>query len=213
MIHIVIADDHAILRNGLKLILDQMDEFEVVGCASNGIEAVALAKEHKPDVVLMDICMDGGDGIEATRQIKHYSKDIKVLCLTTFDDMQFIIDLIAAGVDGYILKAMPDDELVAAIKNVYNGMAVFDQRIKQNLQQYAFTQELAQRFTPRESGIIRLIVQGKTNKQIAQEIGLKEGTVKNVITVIFDKAGVADRAQLSEFVNQNGLLEKWKSAQ
>ncbi|HEX9061074.1 MAG TPA: response regulator transcription factor, partial [Clostridia bacterium] len=208
MIKVLIADDSVILRNGLKIIIEQDTNIEVVGCASDGMEALGLCKKLKPDIVLMDIRMPKCDGIEATRLIKEYSKDIKIIVLTTFDDEKYLSKVLHHGADGYILKEIGDDDLINTIKSTVNGFSIFQSHVVQNIR-YKFGPNLRVNdeelvplnvnLTERELSVIKLIVDGKDNREISKILCLTEGSVRNVVSSILDKLKLSDRTQLAVF--------------
>lgn len=214
MIRVVIADDQVILRESLKFIIEQDPGIKVVGCAGNGSEALELCDTHKPDIVLMDIIMPGCDGIEGTKQIKaRYSDLIKVIILTTFNEDEKVSRALANGADGYILKDVLPEELVTAIKSTARGFGIFDQSAVKTVMKKAemltsLTYEkngLHSDLTERERKIIKMIVAGKTNREIALELNFTEGTVKNIITGILNELKLRDRTQLAVFAIRNNL--------
>ncbi len=220
MIKVIIADDQLILRESLKFIIEQDDEIEVLDCVANGYEALSQCEQLAPDIVLMDIMMPECDGIEGTRLIKEKFKDIKVLVLTTFNDDQNISKAINNGADGYILKDILPVELILAVKSAAHGFGIFHQsavktalggnKLIRNTDQCSDTGQSIEKsdvidLTDREKSIIRLIVDGKNNKEIALELCITEGTVKNVMTVILEKLKLRDRTQLAIYAIKNNL--------
>ncbi|MCX7708591.1 MAG: response regulator transcription factor [Clostridia bacterium] len=215
MIKVVIADDQVILRESLKFIVEQDPEIEVVGCAGNGREALKQCDQLIPNIVLMDIMMPGCDGVEGTRLIKEKYSSIKVLILTTFNDDENISKALKNGADGYILKDIKPEELILAIKSVARGLGIIHKNamssvVKQfNSNQETGTQKdlnINVELTEREIGIIKLIVDGNNNKEIASELFLTEGSVKNIITGILAKLKLKDRTQLAVFAVKNNLV-------
>ncbi len=205
-IKVVIADDSDFVRDGMKIILDVDSEFEVLGCAADGREAVRLARETHPDVILMDIQMPGMDGIEATKQI--VEQDLgKVLILTTFDDDALVQKALQNGAKGYLIKNHPPDHLKQMIKSVYRGTAVMEEKILQTLATGASAAPagtLNGGFNPtgyseRELEIIRAVADGLSNKEIAARLYISEGTVKNYITTILSKEGLSHRTALAVY--------------
>lgn len=215
MIKVVIADDQLILRESLKFIIEQDNEIEVLGCAGNGYEALSQCEQLVPDIVLMDIMMPECNGIEGTRLIKEKFKDaIKVLVLTTFNDDENISKSINYGADGFILKDILPAELVLAIKSAAHGFGIFHQSAVKTVvginKLMSDTNQCSEKsdviaLTDREKSIIRLIVDGKSNKEIALELCITEGTVKNVMTVILEKLKLRDRTQLAVYAIKNNL--------
>ncbi|MCX7749538.1 MAG: response regulator transcription factor [Clostridia bacterium] len=216
MIKVLIAEDIALFRDGLKTIIEQDQEIKVIGCACNGKEAVEQCIKHVPDIVLMDIKMPVLNGIEATRLIKETNSSIRVLILTTFyedDDMSKAFEF---GADGYVLKDLEQDELITTIKNIVKGLNVFHRRVVDNVRkQYHSKKETGVaseksgaefNLTERELDIIRLIIEGKKNKEICELLFITEGSVKNITSKILRKLNLEDRTQLAIFAVKNGLI-------
>ncbi len=207
MIKILIADDVAVLRMGLKAVLSQDDELSVVGEAGNGKEAYELAVRLKPDVVLMDMRMPDFDGGYGTRQIKDKLKGVKVLVLTTFDDKETVEKAMASGADGYILKEMDSSQVINSIKAVAGGINVFCDNIFQTIKKEPVKQApVNYDITEREAEFLRLICEGYDNKEIAAELFLAEGTVRNGISKLLEKLKLKDRTQLAVFALKNNLV-------
>ncbi|MWV46285.1 response regulator [Paenibacillus sp. HJL G12] len=208
MIRILIADDQMMIREGLRTILDLEEDMEVVGVANNGIEVCGLAEELRPDLVMMDIQMPQMDGIAALKQIKESRPDIHILILTTFLDDHYIIDGLASGANGYILKDMDTDKMLAAIRDTVSGqfilpMAVASKLAKRmsQMEMHFPSRTLANqqkiRLTERERDIAELMIEGKSNNDIAAALYLSEGTVRNYISNLYRKLNVTDRMQAS----------------
>lgn len=217
-IKVLIADDIMILRQGLKAVLEQDEEIEVVALAENGKEAFEKCRVYEPDVVLMDMRMPDYDGAYGIRAIKEQCPGIKVLVLTTFDDEETIEKALSSGADGYILKEMEDEKVIASVKSVYAGMSIFGEgvyRIMRNHMEQAKEgnskkkEEITQtrEFTDRERDVLKLVAQGYDNKEIASELFLAEGTVRNQISRLLDKLSLKDRTQLAVYAVKNGLDE------
>ncbi len=214
---VLIADDIMILRQGLKAVLEQDSDIEVVALAENGKEAFEKSKVYQPDVVLMDMRMPDYDGAYGIRAIKEQLPQVKVLVLTTFDDEETIDKALSSGADGYILKEMEDEKVIASVKSVYAGMSIFGDgvykvmrtRMEQTVgvQGMAVTVENDQHFTDREKDIIKLVAQGYDNKEIATELFLAEGTVRNNISRVLEKLSLKDRTQLAVYAVKHGLDE------
>jgi DNA-binding NarL/FixJ family response regulator len=212
-IRILIVDDHEIVREGLQTLLAEEPDFEVAGSAGDGASAVALAKATKPDVILMDLLMPGLDGIEATRRILRDNPSARVLVLTTFADDQHVREAIQAGAIGYLLKDVLKADLVRALRDVAMGRPSLHPEVQQHLMREvagrtSSSQEQAPphaSLTEREVGILRLIAEGRSNKEIAAALHLTEGTVKGYVSTIFDKLGVEDRTQAALYAVKNGL--------
>ena len=203
-VRVLIADDQQLIRDGFRMILATAPDIEIVGEASNGAEAVALARELRPDVVLMDIRMPELDGIEATRRILAQNHDPKtsVLILTTFDLDEYVYDALRAGASGFLLKDVPARQLVAAIRTVGEGDALLSPSITRRLiEEFSASRAPAapapelDELTPRELEVFRLLATGKTNGEIAAELIIGETTVKTHVTRILMKLGVRDRVQ------------------
>lgn len=206
MIRVIIADDVLILRMGLKAILEQDPDIEVLALATNGKEAFELCTRHSPDVVLMDMRMPEFDGEYAIKNIKQKLDNIKVLVLTTFDDEETVAKAMASGADGYILKEMTNDNIIQAIKSVHSGVNVFGGNVYKSVQQkFALNHNLTHNLTKRELEIIKLIVDGCDNKEIASRLFLAEGTLRNTISKILEKLNLKDRTQLAVFAVKNNL--------
>jgi DNA-binding NarL/FixJ family response regulator len=198
---ILVADDDALIRDGLRLILETVEGFEVVGAAANGQEAVKLCAAVMPDVVLMDIRMPVLDGVQATRQIKEQFRDVKVLLLTTFKDTEYIRSAVKHGADGYILKSMPAEGIIESIRSVARGNVVYEKEIASALSGM-MTQDkkpspAEEEITARELEIMKLIAEGRSNKEIAASLFITEGTVRNATSALLDKLNLRDRTQLA----------------
>ncbi len=210
-IRVIIVDDSDFVREGMKIILSVDEEFSVVGCAANGMEAVELAKETKPDVVLMDLQMPVMDGIEATKQIVEADCG-KVLILTTFDDYDLVRRSIENGAKGYLIKNHTPEQLKHMIKSIYNGVNVLDDSIFQKIPERSIT--AASEFDPtpytnRELEIIEAVSEGLSNKEIANKLFISEGTVKNYISTILEKGNLSHRTQLAVYYltgKKNGVI-------
>lgn len=208
MINVVIADDIQILRQGLKAILEQDAEISVAGLAANGHEAWQLSRQLKPDVVLMDMRMPEYDGSYGIAKIKEEFPEMRVLVLTTFDDKETVDAAIGSGADGYILKEMEDDKVIQSVKAVCAGIRVFGGSVFEGMRQGmvpAAKSALIDLITERELDIIRLVARGMDNKEIAAELFLAEGTVRNNISRLLDKLKLKDRTQLAVFAVKNDL--------
>lgn len=198
-IKVIIADDSDFIRDGMKIILDIDDDFEVIGCAANGKEAVELARTNRCDVVLMDIQMPVMDGIEATELFVRENLG-KVLILTTFDDDELVSRAIKNGAKGYLIKNHKPDDLKQMIRSIHQGVkvmdeAVFDKFIDAGIRPNSnFNKD---NFTERELDIIEAVASGLSNKEIAEKLFISEGTVKNYISSILEKEGLSHRTQLA----------------
>lgn len=207
-IRVLIVDDHVIVREGLQILLSEEPGFDVVGMAGESDSALALAKKHKPDVVLMDLVMPGVDGIEATRRILSAVPSTRVLVLTTFADDRRVRDAIQAGAIGYLLKDVLKPELLNAIRSAAAGKAALHPEAQQLLMKQVSGKDAAPHdsLTAREFNILKLIAEGKSNKEIALALHLTEGTIKGYVSTIFDKLNVEDRTQAALYAVKHGLV-------
>lgn len=214
MINIVIADDIQILRQGLKAIFAREADIQVTGLAANGKEAWELCRQEPPDVVLMDMRMPEYDGTYGIRRIKADFPEIKVLVLTTFDDRETVERAIASGADGYILKEMEDEKVIQSVKAVCSGIRVFGGSVFEEMRRQMTAQPASDQpaaaalpvdLTPRERDTIRLVAQGMDNREIAAELFLAEGTVRNNVSRLLEKLNLKDRTQLAVFAVKNNL--------
>jgi DNA-binding NarL/FixJ family response regulator len=214
-IRVLVADDQQLVRTGLRMILDAEPDIDVVGEATNGREAVAMARELGPDVVLMDIRMPELDGIEATRRVVQHDGETstRVLMLTTFDLDEYVYDALRAGASGFLLKDVPADQLAAGVRMVAAGDALLAPAITRRLiEEFAATPRAApappglDELTPRELEVFRLVAQGKSNADIATELIIGETTVKTHVTRTMMKLGVHDRVQAVVLAYELGVV-------
>ncbi|UCG83216.1 MAG: response regulator transcription factor [Dehalococcoidia bacterium] len=211
-IRILIADDHTVLRQGTRKLLEDEPDMEVVAEALDGEEAVNLARELKPDVVLMDIAMPGLDGIAATKMIKQEYPEINVLILSAYDDDPFVFKLLQAGAAGYLLKSVHSQELISGVRAVHHGDSVLHPTIARKvLSRLAFASGKSSDagttggLTDREIELLRLMTKGLSNKEIANELELSIRTVQGHVAQIFNKMGVNSRTEAVV----RGLREGW----
>jgi len=208
---IIICDDQAVVRDGLEMLLTLEKDIEVLGTAQDGAEAVELVSKNQPDLVLMDLKMPGMNGIETTRQIRAKYPDVKVLVLTTYDDDEWVFDAIRAGASGYLLKDTPREKVVEAIRGTLEDKSFVDPAVAGKLMgQVARGQSqpsnlLTDKLTERETDVLSLLAKGLNNAEIAGQLYLSEGTVRNHISAILDKLGVSDRTQAAVIAIQHGL--------
>jgi NarL family two-component system response regulator LiaR len=213
MIRVLLCDDQDVVREGMRAILGTVPEFDIVGMAADGAEAVELVERTKPDIVLMDLNMPGVNGIQATRIIREKFPAVKVLVLTTFDADEWLFDAIRAGASGYLLKDTPRAHLIKAIEGTLAGRTFVDPTVAGRL----FTQiadpavardtTLANSLSQRERDVLRLLAEGLTNTEIAGRLFLSEGTIRNYVSAIFEKLGVSDRTKAALIALRHGLVE------
>ena len=208
-IRILIADDHSVVRQGLRMFLSLDPDFDVVGEAEDGSEAVKLARELKPDVVLMDMLMPVMDGIEATGAIRKELPETEVIALTSVLEDSAVIGAVKAGAIGYLLKDTKAEELRRAIKAAADGQVQLSPAAAARLMREVRTPDMpaAQALTERELDVLKLIAQGQANKEIAMTLVIGEKTVKTHVSNILLKLGVQSRTQAALFAAQNGLTE------
>ena len=211
MIRVLIADDHTIVRRGIRALLTESGGFEVVADAADGLQAVLRAEETQPDVILMDLLMPGMDGIEATRQITSQQPEIRILVLTSFAADNKVFPAIKAGAHGYLLKDTSPEDLVLAIRQVYRGETVLHPTIARKLlQEVARSANLKpapEALTAREMEVLRLIAQGLSNKELADKLCVSEPTVRTHVGRILGKLHLANRTQAALYAVREGLAE------
>jgi DNA-binding NarL/FixJ family response regulator len=205
-IRIVIADDHKVVRQGLRLFLHVDPELTIVGEASNGVEALALARALRPDVVLMDVLMPVMDGIAATEAIRREMPDIEVLALTSVLEDSAVVEMMRAGAIGYLLKDVDGDELCKAIHAAAAGKVQLAPEAAALLLRELRTADHGEPLTGRETEVLRLLGQGQSNREIARSLHLKEETVKTHVSKILSKIGVRSRTQAAIYAIRSGLL-------
>jgi DNA-binding NarL/FixJ family response regulator len=207
-IRVLIVDDHEIVREGLRTLLAEEEGVEVVGEASDGAEAVSLTLALQPDVILMDLVMPNMDGIEAMRSLQQPDASWHILVLTSFAEKEMVRSALELGAIGYLLKDILKTELIQAIHAASQGQPYLHREAQRSLiQQVATAAEpsLLSDLTQREQDVLRLISQGRSNKEIARELHLTEGTVKGYVSIILGKLGVSDRTQAALFAVRHGL--------
>jgi two-component system, NarL family, response regulator LiaR len=194
-LHVVLGEDHAVVREGTREILEQAPDISVVGEAADGVEVVALAARLAPDIVLLDLSMPVLNGVEATRQIRALPGSPWVLILSAYDDEDYVTAALDAGASGYLLKTAHADDVLAAIRAVARGEVVFDPSIARHLVSRATGGPGAQRLTARELAVLRLAARGRRTKEIAEALSLGGRTVEAHFTSIFNKLGVSTRTE------------------
>ena len=210
-IRVLVVDDHEIVRLGLTHLLEQYPDFESVNSASNLVEALSKAEQVRPDVIIMDVRLKGASGIEACREIIKRLPGMKVIMLTSFSEDEMVLDSIYAGAQGYILKDVGNDEIIRAIRAVFRGEALLDpvvtnkllERMRRNGQK---SDEPLEHLTEREREILICIAEGRTNREIAEQISLSDKTVRNYVSSILTKLNLSNRAEAAAFAAQRKLI-------
>lgn len=216
MIRIVICDDQAIVTEGLQVILESDPDLTVVAIGQDGAQAIELVAEHQPDIVLMDLKMPGKNGIQATRHIKAHHPEMYVLVLTTYDADEWVFDAIRSGASGYLLKNTPPADLIKAVKKAVAGETPTDSAVAGKL--FTHVKRAENNVTPsigntdlnklseREQEVLQLLAKGLSNKEIAAQLFLSEGTVRNYVSSLFSKLDVSDRTQATLIAVRHGLV-------
>ena len=213
-LRIMIVDDHEVVRFGLSNLLTRRSGWEVVAEAGSVTDAVRFADEHQPDVIVMDIRLSDGSGIDACREITNLHPNIKVIMLTSFAEDDLLFSAISAGAVGYVLKQVGNDDLVRAIETIARGDAMLDPtvtgqvlaKLRDSTRSEAFAN-----LTDQELRVLALITQGKTNKEIAADLYLGEGTVRNYVSNILDKLSLSNRAEATAYAVRHNLDEYLRS--
>ena len=211
MIRLLIVDDQALVREGMSTLLALEEDVQVVGQASHGDEAFAMAEDLNPDVILMDIRMPICDGVMATRKIHQRHPQIKIVVLTTFDDDEFILQALQAGASGYLLKDTPSEQVAAAVRTIHQGHTLLGPTVTPKVLSHLTASrstskpkvDYQQLLTGREIEVLKLLGQGKSNREIAETLHITEGTVKNHVTRILTQVGVRDRTQAALWAQEN----------
>ncbi|MDO9087667.1 MAG: response regulator transcription factor [Anaerolineaceae bacterium] len=211
MIRVIVCDDQEIVCQGLTTILNNDPQIQVIATANNGLDVQSLVATHQPDLVLMDLKMPGTNGIQATQKIRSSFPNVKILILTTYDDDEWLFDAIRAGAAGYLLKDTPADTLIKAIKGTMGGETYLDPNVAGKvLHKVAHQQQVSPashiQMSDREMDVLQLLARGLTNADIARELYLSEGTVRNYTSAIFTKLGVNDRTQAVLAALRYGLV-------
>jgi len=214
-IRVLIADDHTIVREGIRQVLDGTEGIQVVGEAGTGAEAVEQASTLVPDVAVLDVSMPGESGLEVAKQIKRTLPATRVLMLSVYDNMEFVLEAVRAGADGYLLKDSSPAELRAAIRRVHGGESAFSavaaRQLSAALRQEEQNRERAERvasLTPRELDVLRHVVAGRTNKETASALGISHRTVETHRENILKKLGVRSVAELTRLAMEMGLVDQ-----
>ena len=218
-VRVMVVDDQQLMRDGISSLLSIQENIEVIGAAANGQEAIEQALIEQPDVILMDVRMPVMDGVTATRQIRYQLPTCQVLMLTTFDDEEYIVKALVAGASGYLLKDIPAQDLAKAIQLAHRGIYQLEPSIVGKLvgaiddiapktlpaSDKSPSQQL-DKLTEREVEVLRLIATGATNREIAEELVISEGTVKNHVSNILSRLGLRDRTQAAIYARERHLL-------
>ncbi len=212
-VRILVADDHSVVRAGLRALLERHDHLRVVAEASTGEEAVIKAQEWSPDIAVLDIRMPGLSGIEACRKIVEKVEGCKVIMLTSYAEDELLFAAIQAGASGYVLKRISDNDLVGAIERISRGESMLDPAMTatvfaemRKINEAQHTAAFAD-LTPQEMAVLTLVAQGLTNRQIAVKLYLGEGTVRNYVSSILGKIGVSNRAEAAAYAVKNNIHE------
>lgn len=210
MIKVLIADDQTLMRDGLKTILDLEEDIEVIATAENGEIAFQKSIELTPDVILMDIRMPIMNGVDSVKKIKSILPKVAVIMLTTFDDDEYIIEALSNGASGYLLKDMPAEKLIEAIRDSLKGQLFIPTNIAAKLISRLYEKEASKNtlkrdlaLSERELQVSSLLIEGYNNKQISSKLFISEGTVKNYISNIYSKIGISDRTKAALFLKAN----------
>ena len=210
-LRLVVVDDHEVVRQGLVALLDRRDAFQVVGEAGTVEEAMAVVRRMRPDLVIMDVRLPDGSGIEACRDIRSEMPEVRIVILTSYPDEEAVLSAIIAGASGYLLKQIRGRDLVSAIEAVGRGESLLDpavtEKVLERVRRIAagsYTDELAS-LTSQEQKILALVAEGKTNKEIASEVFLSDKTVKNYVSSILSKLNLERRAQAAAYVAKHRI--------
>ena len=202
-IKVLVADDHAIVRIGLKSVLDYETDIEVVGEVKNGIEAVQEAERTQPDVVIMDLVMPRKDGVSATREIHDRLPDTKILILTTFGTSDGIAHALEEGASGAMMKTADDEKIVSAIRRIARGETYISPDIRRQLEENPPVPKLS----PRQTEVLTMIANGKSNKEIAAQLGIRIDSVEDIANALYAKLSVSNRAEAVDIAHRKHLLK------
>ncbi len=210
MIRVLIVDDHAVVRMGLKALLELHDNFEIVGECLSGEEAIDLAETVAPDVIIMDIRMPGMNGIEACQEVLANNPKVRVIMLTSYGDDEAIYASILAGASGYVLKQIDNEALIEAIERVAQGGSLLDShvtgKVLERMKSIASDKKNEAKLTKTEKKILLLIAEGKTNREIAEAVYLAEKTVRNYVSKVFSKLNLSNRAAAAAYVSERKTM-------
>jgi DNA-binding NarL/FixJ family response regulator len=216
---VLLTDDHVLFREGLRGLIQHWDDFEVIGEASNGMEAIELCQKARPDLILMDITMPVLNGLEATHKIKEHCPSTHIVILTVSENEEDLFEAIKSGAQGYVLKNMPARRLHDMLRGVMQGEAplsgtvaakVLSEFSQQRGEEGKDPQDLVEQLTNREMEVLQLVAEGLSNKEIAEKLYLGEGTVKKYLGNVLDKLHLNNRVQAAVYATQKGLFEEGK---
>jgi DNA-binding NarL/FixJ family response regulator len=210
MIRVVIADDHGIVRSGLRMLIDRQRDMEVVAEADDGVEALEHAQAHRPHVAVLDVSMPRMTGLQAAREIRSHVPDTRVLLLSMHDDERYFLEGLEAGAAGYVLKRAADTDLIGAVRTVADGRTFLSDDAQRTLMDEWLengSPEPDDRLTPRELEVVKLIAEAFTNRQIAETLKLSEKTVESHRANVLSKLGMRDRVELVRYAIRRGLVE------
>jgi DNA-binding NarL/FixJ family response regulator len=210
MLQILLADDHGIVRSGLRMLIERQEGMRVVAEAEDGVDAVERTLKERPDVAILDVSMPRMTGIQATREIKAHAPDTTVLLLSMHDDERYFFDALKAGASGYVLKRQADDELIAAVRSVAAGQPFLSAATQGTLMKEWLErgdEQPKDPLTPRELDVVKLIAEAYTNKQIAEILKVSEKTVESHRGNVLQKLGMRDRVELVRYAIRRGLVE------
>lgn len=206
MIRVLLVDDHQPVRAGLQSLLATVDDIQVVGEAADGDEAIGVASDTDPEVVLMDLCMPGMSGLETTRVLHERMPEVQVVILTSCDDQQVMLEAIDAGAVGYLLKDADPQDVVRGVRAAANGESPISGKVAHALMTRSTS--AADLLTPREREVLSLVAEGMSNRAIALQLDVTEGTVKAHLTNVYQRIGVLDRTEAARWARRNGLAGK-----
>jgi DNA-binding NarL/FixJ family response regulator len=210
MIRVLIADDHGIVRSGLRMLIDRQADMEVVAEAGDGVDAIAAAQREQPSVAVLDVSMPRRTGIQAAREIRSFCPETRVLLLSMHDDDRYFLEGLEAGAAGYVLKRSADDDLIDALRTVAGGRTFLSGRAQKSLLREwreGGRTDADDGLTPRESEIVKLIAEAYTNRQIAETLSVSEKTVESHRANVLSKLGMRDRVELVRYAIKRGLVE------
>ena len=206
---VLIADDHGIVRSGVKMLIDRQSDMEVIAEAEDGVEAVEMTVRDKPEIAILDVSMPRMTGLQATHEIKKHAPDTQVLILSMHDDERYLFEALRAGASGYVLKHAADQDLVNAVRAASRGEPFLTSAAQQSLIRDFLDRggERPAELTPREQEVVKLIAEAHTNKEIAQILHLSEKTVESHRAHVLQKLGMRDRVELVRYAIRKGLVE------